>query len=567
MSATRTVVRRWFAVALALAAGCCGVGDAIAAGLQKVDAPIDVTIKPALSAPGASVKISGTSVPMKEATVTVTIKPPQGAVQTLTVKPGADGTYSVNATSTKALGRYDVTATAPDGKAKAQGSFFIGNPGAATQALVTQLDAMLAAATQAQAVGDQLVATLPPSPALADGQKKSAALKAKLAEGHAAFVALGKSLEPINQLVQDQPDTMQALQPLYDGLADDAKELETQSKAITDKIAKNKAEGVKCDMLDAANEAYNAVGFGLDLAQKPIELVKNFLVDKGAQPVIDAIAAKLGAKPDDSAKFEIVEKFKTAVGGLRLNVNGSPVGWAALAIGVANDLAQYYTAKVFAKYCEKFEGPIDGRFRVELRTNSEAYLQYLVQLQGKLVLRYAKGDTGPGGGVALNGQIEGNATNFKAWEAAYLLNPSVKPSLMARLLYPPVGFPYVESAGTVARAASPGNFYIPVHGQLVDGKMKLQIDPARNDFTDLVRVRLYYVFVALVPQIDMVELPVQKAFFIFDRGTHSKPEFDVKTDSTRSTIDKVFKRDEVVDNGQVEVEWNLHLKACNPGCL
>ena len=568
MNGTRMCSRPGVAALLVLVAAACSLGDAIAQGLQKVDAPIDVTVKPALSAPGASVKISGTSVPMKEAVVTVTVKPPQGAVQTLTAKPAADGTYSVTVTATKVAGRYDVTATAPDGKAKAQGSFFIGNPGAATQALVTQLDAMLAAVTQAQAVGDQLVATLPPSPAQLDGQKKSATLKAKLADGHTALAALGKSMEPINQLVQDQPDAMQALQPLYDGLADDAKELETQSKAITDKVAKSKAEGVKCDMMDAANEAFNAVSFGLDIAKKPSDLIKNFLIDKGPGPVLDIIAKKTGIAPSDAVKFEVIEKFKTAVTSYSAALAGGPAGWTGIAIGLANDMAQYYTAKVFSKYCEKFEGPMDGQFRVELRTENQPYLQYLVKMQGKIVLRYAKGDGGAGSPtVAISGQIEGNAIAFQAWEEAFRLDTRIQNSLMARLLYPPIGVPYIESAGSIARAASPGNFYIPVHGQLVNGKMKLQIDPARNDFTDLVRVRLYYVFMALVPQIEMVELPVQKAFFIFDRGLHSKPEFDIKTDSTSSTLENVFKRDETVDNGQVNVQWNIHIKACNPGCL
>lgn len=546
-------------------------GLAHAQGLQKTDAPLELKASPALVTPGGAITLSGTTVPMKDTPVTFSIKPAQGAAQALTAKPSADGTFSVKFTGTKAAGHYDVTATAPDGKAKAQASFVVGTPGAVAQELKKQVKALLVTLQQAQAVGDDLLATLPPSPALAEAQKKSAALKAKLADGPAVFDQLGKAVDTMSQAEQKYPEASPAIQPLFDQLADEAQKIEEQDVSITSKIAKSKAQGVKCDMLDAANEAFNTISFGLDLAQEPTTLVKNFLIDKLPGPALDAVLSKstLAAGPSaDNAKAGVLEAVKTSTAALLGGVAGGPASWGTAAIGMANDLAQFVTAKVFGKYCDKFEGPMDATFRVELRNNDDPYLQYLVQMKGKLVLRYAKSEDGTSATTtALNGQIEGNATSFKAWEEAWRLQPDIKNKLAARLLFAPQGWPYSETTGTVARAASPGNFYIPVHGQMVNGKVTLQIDPARNDFTDLVRVRLYYVIAALVPQIVMVELPVQKAFFIFDRGTHSKPAFTVKTDSSASTIEDTFKRHETVDSGQVDVQWVVHLKACNPGCL
>ena len=543
-------------------------GLAQAQGLQKTDAPLELKASPALVTPGGSITLSGTTVPMKDAPVAFSIKPAQGAAQALSAKPGPDGTFSVKFAGTKAAGRYDVTATAPDGKVKAQASFIVGNAGAVAQELKKQVKALLVTVQQAQAVGDDLIATLPPSPALAEAQKKSAALKAKLADGQAVADQFGKAVDNLGQVEQKFPETSPALQPLFDQLADEAQKIEQEDVSITSKINKSKAQGVKCDMLDAANEAFNTVSFGLDLVKEPFDLVKNFVIDKGPGPAMDLALSKSGGSLSDNAKAGFLEGFKTTATLLTGGIAGGPLSWAGVGIGLANDLAQFVTAKVFGKYCDKFEGPMDATFRVELRNNDDPYLQYLVQMKGKLVLRYAKSEDGTSATTtALNGQIEGNATSFKAWEEAWRLQPEIKNKLMARLLFSPPGWPYTEPTGTVARAASPGNFYIPVHGQMVNGKVSLQIDPARNDFTDLVRVRLYYVVAALVPQIVMVQLPVQKAFFIFDRGTHSKPAFTVKTDSSASTIEDTFKRHETVDSGQVDVQWVVHMKACNPGCL
>ncbi len=546
-------------------------GLAHAQGLQKTDSPLELKASPALVTPGGAITLSGTTAPVKDAPVTFSIKPAQGAAQALSAKPGPDGSFSVKFTGTKATGRYDVTATAPDGKVKAQASFVVGTPGAVAQELKKQVKALMVTVQQAQAVGDDLIATLPPSPALAEAQKKSAALKAKLADGPAVLDQFGKAVDALGQAEQKYPEARPVLQPLFDQLADEAQKIEEQDVSITSKINKSKAQGVKCDMLDAANEAFNTVSFGLDLVQEPINLVKNFVIDKVPGPALDLALSKssLAAGPSaDSAKAGVLEAVKFSATALLGGVSGGPLSWAGMGIGLANDLAQFVTAKVFGKYCDKFEGPMDATFRVELRNNDDAYLQYLVQMKGKLVLRYAKSEDGKSATTtALNGQIEGNATSFKAWEEAWRLQPDIKNKLMARLLFAPPGWPYTETTGTVARAASPGNFYIPVHGQMVNGKVTLQVDPARNDFTDLVRVRLYYVVAALVPQIVMVELPVQKAFFIFDRGTHSKPAFTVKTDSSASTIEDTFKRHETVDSGQVDVQWVVHLKACNPGCL
>lgn len=550
----------------------CLAACAVAAadGMEKTDAPIEIKVTPGLATPGGKVTLSGTTVPFKDTAVAFSIKPPVGAAKSLSAKPGTDGTFSVDFKDTTAEGSYAVTATAPDGKTQAQGSFKVVSIAGINTEATAGLNDMLDAIGKANTDIDDLAATLPPSPALTTFQQKFSTFKQEFAKGPQAMAGFHDAIGIIDGIVKDHPDLAEPLQPLYDGLADGSKQLESKTAEIQATLSRSKAAGVSCNDLDTLNEGLTMISTGLNLSKKVVETAKNFVVDKVPGLIAEAASRAGSQSYSDAQKAALTESIKAAATKLAATKQAGgdgPISWGSTVAGFLNDAIQFGAQQFFAKYCEKFEGPMDAQFRVEMRTENTPYLRYLVQMQGKLVLRYAKSSS-PTPTVSLTGQIEGNAFPVKAWEEAWHVDPTIRQTqIMARLLYPPVGTPYIESAGSIARAATLGNFYIPVHGELVKGHIKLQIDPARVDFSDAMKVRLYYVFFAIVPQIVKVELPIQPAFFIFDRGTHSKPEFDVKTDSSASTIDQTFTRDETVDSGQVEVEWKIHLKACNPGCL
>ena len=539
-----------------------------AQAFTPVDAPVTVTVVPSIALVQAKVTISGTSLVVgKNNQVNISITAAGGKATELKATIDANGTYKTDYTAT-AVGKYKVVVTAPDAKGKADATLTIASPAGAAASSSEAATSLIKTMQSGQAAGDAQIAGLPPSPAKEEFQKKSVALNQKLSELPAAQKQYESALGKMYDLGNKYPDILPALKPLFDDIDQANEAIKNQNDEFERRLAQASKKNATCDSLEAATEAFTAVSTSMNLIGKPWEILRAFAIDKGPGKIVDAIPNN---KASDNEKFAITEAFKTSAGILVGGAAGGPIAMATTAIGLAGDTAQYFTQQKFAKYCEKFEGPVYAQFRAEMREKRTAYFSYKLDIRGKLQLRYQKdASIKPGQPIPLTGQIEGQVEKFQMSENAIMMASQLKGKVVARKIFSPLGTPYLEDIGTFARLAMPHSFYLPLKGELLGDKITLTMQPATKDFADIIRGKILYVFIdpALpIPRILTVDAPVQKAFFIFNRGMRAKPEFEVKTDSSKSTIEKTFTRTVDDPDADIKVEWKIDAKACNPGCL
>jgi hypothetical protein len=537
-------------------------------GMETIDAPIEATVKPSLTIVGLGVKIGGkTENDGKRFDVKITVTPPQGAPVSLTAKIDDAGKFEIPFALTNSTGRYVVKIVAPDGKGTTSASFEALSPDAAFARPADTAAELLEATDDTADASKELIDSLPPSPPKEELKAKIDELKENLAKSSDVVGKFRQSLARLAQIPERNPEMTEAFEDIIEKLDTKTSEAKSQTVSLRQQIAKSRKDGVRCDKLDTANEAFNAISFALNLNSKLFDLIKNFAIDKGTPRLLAAAAERSGTTPNAATNLFLSDTLKFSVSVLTGGVP-SPVGWAMNGIGIINDIAQLQTAKVFDQYCERFEGPVDGTFGIKFLNNLELFWSYNMTLKGKLSLRYAK-QSQPNEAVHFTGQLEGNATNIDIKENFISINPNLKPFLIARRAYSPPTVPYVEDFGAFARMATPGYFRIPVEGEMNDGKLMLKWLPATNDFSKAFAGKALYIFVIQVPLITIVDLPMQNASFIFSRAMGNIPTFDVIADAakTSQTITRAFTRNYDDPKGEFVIAMKINVKACNPGCL
>jgi hypothetical protein len=211
-------------------------------------------------------------------------------------------------------------------------------------------------------------------------------------------------------------------------------------------------------------------------------------------------------------------------------------------------------SKVFAMYCEKFEGPMSGTMSAEfLSAAGQKWWKYSFGITGKAVLRYPK--NAKGNSIPLSGEFVGTATNFKSADNAI------------PVLYPGL------SKGTVFRQIhriepqSGQAFRVPIRGTLTGDTLRLELQAAATDFEgSVVKVRM-----ALLPvlsmriQVEDYELPYKGAHHLLLRSMNNEPlELKVQRAGKMMFLEKKLQTQR--GGGTAIGNYNVTLKACNPGC-
>ena len=554
--------------ALAMPAAPQTTKPPVVEGMETIDAPVEASVRPALTIIGLGVRIGGkTENDGKRFDVKITVTPPQGAPVLLSARIDEAGKFEIPFAQTNAAGTYAVQIVAPDGKGTTSASFEALSPADAFARPADTAAELLEATGDAVDAGKELIDSLPPAPPKEELKAKIDELKENLAQSTDVVGKFRQSLARLAQIPERNPEMTGAFEEIIEKLGAKTAEAKSQTLSLRQQIAKSKKDGVRCDKLDTANEAFNAISFALNLNSKLFELVKNFAIDKGTPRLLAAAAERSGRTPNAATNLFLSDTLKFSVSVLTGGVP-SPIGWTMNGIGLINDIAQLQTAKVFDHYCERFEGPVDGNFGIKFINDLDLFWSYNITLKGKLSLRYAK-QSQPNEPVHFTGQLEGNATNVDIKENFISINPKLKPFLIARRAYSPVTVPYVEDFGTFARMATPGYFRIPVEGEMNNGKLSLKWLPATNDFSKAFAGKALYIFVFAVPVITIVDLPLQNAAFIFSRAMGNTPTFDVVLDAakTSQTVTRVFTRNYDDPKGEFAIAMKINVKACNPGCL
>ena len=192
---------------------------------------------------------------------------------------------------------------------------------------------------------------------------------------------------------------------------------------------------------------------------------------------------------------------------------------------------------------------------------------FSTEIKGVLTLRYPKGAEGQS--VALSGQFEGGATRFTYKEDVFnseIYGKMVKGGKVYLVDVPPAAVDNA-SGGMVNDMVSPTSFFVPVTGQMTDGKITVVLGEARSDFNDsYTHAHTVYVVIApttlMLPVAGHFSLPYMNAHFILDHI--GKGDFVVQRAGESMVMQRQQNKD--LPGPGNDAVYTIDLKACNPAC-
>lgn len=460
---------------------------------------------------------------------------------------------------------YLVKVTAPDGKGTQSSTFTLLDPPDVGDELTTSFDKTLEWGVKRplDAVRAQLL-RIPENPARLDAQQRLDKVDEKLKEWPEQSKKLKEAAEKLRHAIQQSPAAGPALQPRLQELADVVGKNKAEAARIEQELARSRAADATCERLDQIIEGLKVVSASLNFIQSSLGRVSTAFKLDAASDRFTAFVMPKALEGNAAASFAIKESSKLAA-----NLVLGPIGLADFIVGLVVDVNGFVQEQSFAKYCEKIEGPMSATMHASFTQDGSAWWTYDMTLQGKLVLRYAKG-AGAGAAVHVNGEILGSVTGFKVWEnaLAVLYPVTAKTSTLLRKLVVPPGTPYSETEGKTVGAASPTAFNVAVEGDLVGDKLTLTLGDARSDLSDAVDAKVTYVLLGpmlLAPVVVKYDLPFLKAQKLLFRAMNDGPvELPVSITTKKMTLEKSFTRKRPGENNVAD--YTLHLRACNPGC-
>jgi hypothetical protein len=590
-------------------------GTAAGQAPDSTEPSVTLTLTPTEIPVHGTIAISGLGYPQKGAPVNVTIKAPNGTATTLNATPDKNGRYSTTFSQTPVNGDYTVSAQIGAKGIPAKASFTVRTYLMDIDDDVADNKAFLEEGADYVAAVKKAVDNLPDSPARTEMETKLGDLNDATKQFPEQAAHLAAALAHYKTLVSENPDAAVVLQPFFDHLA----QLDEQEKAQTKQYAKEIQESEKnlqaCDAIDHATTGLKAVPEIIAAVKKPFEFVMNFTINMAKSEVpADASTAtgaigkmakdlpKAASKPTESlAENEIeigseseiaqqivshipaslretpaykfvVKETKSFVPDVVEGTKG-PLDLFDKATKLAGDVVAFANEQLFAKYCEKFAGKFTATMTAHFFSKPNAqgvfieWWTYSTTIQGTLTLRYPKGAEGRA--VALSGQYEGGATRFTYKEDVFNDGIYGKIARGGRVELVDVAPAAVDNAsgGMVNDVVSPTSFFVPVTGQMADGKVTLALGDATSDFDDsYTKAHTVYVVFApttlMLPVVGHFSLPYTNAHFILDHI--GKGDFAVTQSGESMTLSRT--QDKTLPGPGNRAEYTIDLKACNPEC-
>jgi hypothetical protein len=316
-----------------------------------------------------------------------------------------------------------------------------------------------------------------------------------------------------------------------------------------------------CSDLDRYNEMLTFTSEAINLVKAPFDLTASFFSDK----IPGGLMARSGADGISSTeRFALVQSMKVANAAIQ-----GPAALVASVPGLILDAAQFLLQAGFAKYCEKWEGPIKATFIGESFTRQgEPFFDYTIELEGKVMLLYGK--SAPAGApVKLKGYIDGTG-RFDVRDNPKPIVRLVPGQVLFHRVTSPPGGSYWDDLGMATRSMLPYGFRVPVTGIMAGDSILLTVEAAANDFSDVIKGISTWVILPLgspVPQVLNVPMSLQKAQPIIERVVRRHPVLKIATSGKVMTAQGTFSRDTTNADKTARVRTTLTIKACNPGCV
>lgn len=528
--------------------------------------PIDVTAKPTMVQPGGVVTIKGSTVAAaKGAKVTITIA--RGVATppfSLTATPAGDGTFTATFNGTTATGQYRVEAVAPDGKGRATTVFKVVAAVEIPAAITDEARQLIAAVDKALDVARAGLAAQPLSPARQQAEARLTKAESEMAKAPAQLATLKQQMTKVfetrSKVTEPQPDWDQYAKRL-DVWTDDAATARARLERQAD-ATRAGAQG--CAEMDQYYEMLTAASDVIKLAKAPLDMSLAFWKSKA----IEGIGTRTTDPRDYSKaeKFAYVQSMKLGVAALK-----GPAGVFEAIPGFILDAAKYLHQELFAIYCDKFEGPIEGVFVGDSYTVSgEPFIHYTIALDGKMVLMHPRGAPA-NKPVAVQGYIEGNG-RFHVTDNPNVIGRLIPGTPLFHKVVSPPGLGYWNDFGQGLKGFAPNYFRVPLRGVLAGDSIVLTMpmQPAVTDFGESIQGRTIWVVIPLgsmIPQILDSPFALQKAHPIIERVVRRHPVLELSTSSGFVIAQGKFVRDTTNAKGTARVQTTLSLKACRPQCL
>jgi len=568
------------------------VGAAIALAAQQPAAPadedvpsVDAHARPQLAAPGTPITISGhAALDAKVHQVKIVVTLPDRTTQQLSAAADdTNGDFSATFDKTSAVGEYKVTVLSPSGKEHGDTQFTIGAAASVIQELVGEHEALGEAANDAADTVDTLIGSLPASPPKEEFKEGIASLKKELGKWKDESSRFKQALQSLKDTAAVSHGFGAIVYTdVFAPLGDWQIESRELRGKVREQLNRSKAAGLKCDSIDHAVEGLKALSLMLGLISKPASKIYT---------VLNLSANKIASiEPDPDKRILIARTIKTlpplaaappSLSAKGLDQSGDGVdpkmvstGFVNAAMGWITDLTRMAMQKVFAKYCEKFAGPIETSMDGEYLKNGAPWWKWHQKLRGKLTLRYAK-DESASGVVHVSGEFVGNAVDAGIWDNALVsINPKLASmaQFFKRTILPKVedlGEKALQNQGSVVNAFAPTGFNIPVDGDLVDTKLTLRVHPATVDLSD-VSVKVIYVAISplmLGPVNGNYRINLMKAHHIVTAALHDDPVLlDVVVDRKSGVmkVDRDFTGTRGNKAGKAYATYALSMHLTNP---
>lgn len=553
---------RYFLV-LSVLSGAVAVPAAAQGTPSKGPLQITLTAAPARLGAGDSVRLQGaTGLVGPSSQVTLSVRPPGKPAIALTAKPDAKGDYRVRFGGTAALGTYQVTATAPDGKGTATTTFTVVAAGVLPDEVTRKADSLVLLGSKVIDRVQQAVNAQPTSPARTEAQQKLDGIDAEMAK-------LPAQVNLLRQQMKKVFDARAKIAKPIPEWADYQEELERWeadadlAMAKLEKLASSSASAAQgCADLDNYNEALTFTSEAINYVKAPFEVSKGFWADKIPAGIV---ARSSGAQALTSAeRFALVETMKVGVAALE-----GPKGIVGAVPGLILDTAQWFLQDYFSQFCDAWEGPLSGTFLGESFTRQgEPFFDYTIQLDGKLKLLYPK-NVPAGKALTMLGFLEGNG-RFAIRDNPKPIVRLVPGTVMFHRVTAPPGSGYWDELGQASRGLLPHSFRIPVKAIMAADSIVLTLQPADHDFGPTIAGLSTWVIMplaGLVPEVVNASIPMQKAHPIIERVMRRRPVLRITSEGKSMTAAGTFSRDTTNADKTARVRTTLTVKACNPGCL
>jgi hypothetical protein len=477
-----------------LALGLALTAPARAQGELNKSAPISVETDKQPVPTGTTIVLHGKTIAMddkKPVRLTVTWLRSQDT-QTAAAKPppdelsapyGPNGDYRVPYTTGRE-GVYRVDAHSPDGSGRASTEFTV--IGVDTWS-GEQADAVTGTLERSSELLEALrarVAGQPDSPARRDLQGKLDTLGQALATRQGALQGQRDALDTYAKVMRTAPQAAPAFAPMVRALKDFRRDIAPVLPQLVAATAEAKARNVPCDALVKVEEGFKLLSTAMNITHVLFKTTLAFGVDLATS--VAASHAPAGCdKGCTFALTQVVKQHAWVRAGIEQARTGSlqALKFVDGLVGFVADAAALGTRVLFDRYCERFEGPLEGHMRVEYLKDGSPWWRYTVKIKGQVTLVYRNG-ADASQPIPMAGHLVGTGTEFTVAQPALRV---LQPKMLAGAVIvgrttPPIGFPFTDFAGALALVAVPTSFFIAVDAELVGNQLTLKLGPSRYDF-------------------------------------------------------------------------------------